>query len=272
MKKIFKLLSLAMLIGCASIGNTNAEDSITINGSTTVLPIAQKAAEEFMKKNSEINISVRGTGSGDGIKALIDGSTNIANASRQMKSSEKEDAKKKGISPIEHIVAMDAIAMIVNPENPVTNLTKNQIKDIYIGNISNWKELGGENKSIVVISRDSSSGTYEFFVEHVLNKERPMPDALLQASNGAVAQAVAKNKYAIGYVGLGYINKDVKALTVDGIPPSADTVHKGSYPIWRHLYMYTNGEPTGNTKAFIDFVKSKEGQKMAEKEGFVSLQ
>jgi phosphate transport system substrate-binding protein len=272
MKNIYKSIILGIFTGILFAGNTYAGDSVTINGSTTVLPIAQKAAEDFMKKNSNISISVRGTGSGDGIKALIDGSTDIANSSRQMKKEEKESATKKGISPIEHKVALDAIVMIVNPANPLTNLTKQQIKDIYIGNISNWKELGGENKDIVVISRDSSSGTYEFFVEYVLNKERPIPEALLQASSGAVVQAVSKNKYAIGYVGLGYLNKDIKTLTVDDITASAETVHAGKYPIWRYLYMYTNGEPKGDVKSFIDFVLGKEGQKIAEEEGFVTLQ
>jgi len=259
-----------LLISGYSVMAAN-DNSVTMNGSTTVLPIAQKAAEEFMKKHPDINVSVRGTGSGDGIKALLDGATDIANSSRAMKKEEKESAGRKGVNPIEHQIALDAIVPIVNPSNPVTNLTMDQIKAIYVGVITNWRELGGENKDIVVISRDSSSGTYEFFVEYVLKKERPMPECLLQASNGAVAQAVAKNKYAIGYVGLGYVNKDVKALTVNNVKASVETVHDRSYPIWRPLYMYTNGEPAGNVKVFIDFVKSDEGQKIAEQEGFVSL-
>jgi phosphate transport system substrate-binding protein len=271
MKKFFKIITPAVIIGWSLIGYALAGDSVTINGSTTVLPIAQKAAEEYMKKNPGINISVRGTGSGDGIKALIDKSTDIATSSRVIKKEEIESAAKKGVTPIEHQVSLDAIAIVVNPANPVNNITKDQIKAIYVGDITNWKELGGENKEIVAISRDSSSGTYEFFVEHVLKKEKPMPECLLQASSGAVAQTVAKNKYAIGYIGLGYINNDLKALSVNDVRPSVETVHNNTYPIWRPLYMYTDGEPKGEVKKFIDFAKGPDGQKIVEEEGFVPL-
>jgi phosphate transport system substrate-binding protein len=243
---------------------------ITITGSTTVLPIAQKAAEVYMKKNPGVNISVAGTGSGDGIKAIIDGTADIGDASRDMKKKEIKLAKEKGVTPKRHTVALDCIVPIVHPSNPVKDLSLAQLKDIYTGKVKNWKQVGGMDKPIAVISRDSSSGTFEVWNKKILKKARVRPDAQLQASNGAVAQAVAGNKYAIGYVGIGYLNPKLKGLTVNGVKASAKTAMDKSYPVARALYMFTRGEPKGEVKKFLGFVMGAEGQKIAVSEGFVA--
>jgi len=244
---------------------------LVIQGSTTVLPIAQKCAEVFMQKHPEANISVRGGGSGTGIVALIDGICDIADSSRPMKDKEIKKALEKGVNPEPHVIAMDGIAVIVHPSNPVDELTLTQLKDIYTGKMSNWSELRGKNQKIVVISRDVASGTFECFNKLVLKKQRVRPDALLQASNAAVLSVVKRTEGAIGYVGLGYLNSEVKALKIEGVFPSQDTVLKGTYSISRPLFMYTNGKPKGLVKDFIDFVLSKEGQKIVKEEGFVPL-
>lgn len=247
-------------------------EKIVIEGSTTVLPIAQKAAEEFMQEDSGADISVRGGGSGVGIASLLDGTCDIADASRPIKDTELERAAVKGKDVKAHVVAMDGIAVIVNPRNKVSALTRKQIKDIFTGKISNWSQVGGDERRIVVISRDTSSGTFEAFGELALDKQKVRPDALMQASNQAVASTVGRTPDAIGYVGLGFISSTVKALTVDGVVPSKDTVLTGKYSIGRPLFMYTNGTPSGLVKDFIDFVKGARGQEIADEEGFVSLQ
>ena len=268
MKKAFSLV-LAVALALALVGGAVAAEKITMTGSTTVLPIAQKAAEVYMQKNPDVAISVAGTGSGDGIKAIIDGTADIGNASRDMKDKEVKLAESKGVKPVRHVVALDCIVPVVHPSNTVADIPLAKLKDIYTGKIKNWKEVGGEDKVIVVISRDSSSGTFEVWNEKVLDKERVRPDAQLQASNGSVAQAVAGNKYAIGYVGIGYLNDKLKGLSIDGVTASAKTAMDKSYPVARALFMFTKGEPEGQVKKFLDFVKSAEGQDLAEKEGFV---
>ncbi len=246
-------------------------ENIVIKGSTTVLPIAQVALDAYMKGNPGVNISLSGGGSGEGIKALIDKSTDIANSSREIKEKEIEEAKAKGVNPTATVVAYDGIVPIVHPKNKVNNLTIDQLSQIYQGKITNWKDVGGDDLQIVVISRDSSSGTFEAWGELVLNKAKVLPQAELQASNGAIVQVVSKNRYAIGYVGLGYVNKSVKGLTVNGIKATADTCISKAYPVSRPLYMYTNGEPKGEAAKFIKFVLSPAGQKLVDKEGFVPL-
>lgn len=248
-----------------------AAETVVIKGSTTVLPIAQAAAEAFMKKRPDINISLSGGGSGDGIKALIDKSTDIANSSRDMKPEEVKLARERGVDPAAHRVAIDAIVPIVHPTNPITDLTIEQLSLIYQGKITNWKEVGGADKKIVVISRDTSSGTYETWEQKVLHKAKVTPRAQLQASNGAIVQAVSKNKYAVGYIGIGYLNKAVKGLKVAGVQASAQTALSGQYPIARPLFMFTNGQPKGATAEYIKFLLSPEGQKIVKKEGFVPL-
>lgn len=251
---------------------TVAATTVVIKGSTTVLPIAQVALETYMKAHPGLNISLSGGGSGEGIKALIDRSTDIANSSREIKDKESASATAKGIKPVEHVVAIDAIVPIVNPRNKVNGLNLDQLSQIYQGKIKNWKEVGGDNIPIVVVSRDSSSGTYESWGHLVLNGAKVTPKAQLQASSGAVVQTVSKNRYAIGYIGLGYLNKTVKGLAVNGIQASSQSVLAKAYPIARPLYMYTAGQPSGEVAGFIQFVLSPSGQKLVEKEGFVPVQ
>ncbi len=270
MKQYLKQLVPVVLLLMVAAGEAFAE-SIVIKGSTTVLPIAQVTLEAYMKANPGANISLSGGGSGEGIKALIDNSTDIANSSREIKPKEEDLAKSKGVNPLEIPVAIDAIVPIVNPKNPVKNLSIDQLNQIYQGKIANWKEVGGENLEIVIISRDSSSGTFEAWGEMVMKGAKVSPRAQLQASNGAIVQAVSKNKYALGYIGLGYLDKTVRGLTVNGVEASAKTALSKEYPVSRFLYMYTNGEPKGETAKFIKFVLSPEGQKLVAKEGFVPL-
>lgn len=268
-KLLIGLLSMVLVGGVfAAIGN----NSITIKGSTTVLPIAQSCAEAFMNQHSDVNISVQGGGSGVGIASVIDGTAHIGDASRPAKDKEKTTAKENGVDLYENVVAMDGIAVIVHPGNPVSELSLEQIKAIYTGKISDWKNVGGEKGKIVVISRDSSSGTFETFNELALEKERVRPDALMNASNNAVAQIVAKTPAAIGYVGLGYLSSSVKGITVNSVDPTNENVINGSYPLARKLFMYTNGQPNGAVADFISFILSKDGQKLVEKAGFVALQ
>lgn len=270
MSKVFRQVLLSLLCLLFGAGSAFAEN-VVIKGSTTVLPIAQVTLEAYMKANPWVNISLSGGGSGEGIKALIDKSTNIANSSREIKDKEVELAKSKGIHPYTTIVAIDAITPIVNPKNKVRNLTIDQLSQIYQGKITNWKDVGGDNLQIVVISRDSSSGTFEAWGEMVLNKAKVTPKAQMQASNGAIVQAVSKNRYAIGYIGLGYMNKSINAMTVNGVQASAKTAISKEYPVARPLYMYTNGQPTGETAKYMTFVLSPAGQKLVAKEGFVPL-
>ncbi len=271
MRKTFALCAAALAASALLAAPVLAAGKITITGSTTVLPIAQKAAEDFMKKYPEVAISVAGTGSGDGVKAIIDGTADVGNSSREMKDKELEQAKAKGVIPKKYTVAMDCIVPVVHPANKVGALGIEQLKGIYEGKVKSWKELGGDDKPVVVVSRDSSSGTFEVWNEKVLHGARVRPDAQLQASNGAVAQAVSGNKYAIGYVGIGYLNPKLKGLKVEGVEASPETAKSGEFPIARGLYMFTKGEPQGDTKRFLDFVLSAEGQKIVKEEGFVPI-
>jgi len=246
--------------------------SIQIKGSTTVLPVTQKIAEQFMKEFPDISISISGGGSGNGIKALIDGTTDIADSSRFIKDKEIKLAVSKGKYPVPFAVAYDCIVPVVHPSNPVSNLTLEQLKAIYTGRVKNWKDVGGEDRRIVVISRDTSSGTYEVWEKKVLKGARVYAGAQLQASNGAVAQVVAKNKYAIGYVGIGYLNKDIKVVKVNGVTGTPATALDGSFPIARSLFMFTQGWPTGDVAKFIRYVlHPQKGQKLVKEVGFVPL-
>ena len=265
-KVVFVLTSFCLMAGVAF-----AAESIVIKGSTTVLPIAQAALEAYMKKNPGLQISLSGGGSGEGIKALIDKTTDIATSSREIKKEEITLAETKGVKPVTHVVAYDAIIPVVHPKNKVTNLSIDQLSQIYQGKITNWKEVGGEDLKIVVISRDSSSGTFESWDHFIMKKAKVTPQAQMLASNGAIVTAVSKNRYAIGYLGMGYVNKSLKPLPVDGVKASVETALSKKYPLSRELYMYTDGEPTGEVAKFIAFVKSADGQKIVAKEGFVPL-
>jgi len=271
-EKMLGLMLLAVLMVLGMTGNSLAnKNTITVTGSTTVLPIAQSAAEVFMEKNTAVEISIQGGGSGVGIASIIDGACDIADASRPIKDKELDKAVSKGIDPKAHVIAMDGIAVVVNKSNSIEALSKQQLKDIFTGKISDWGQLGVSGGKIVAISRDSASGTFEAFNKLALDKARVRPDALMQASNQAVASVVAKTPGAIGYVGLGYLSPDLKALVIEGVIPSKATVLSGDYILSRPLFMYTNGEPTGHTKSFIDFILSDEGQKLVESLGYVGL-
>jgi len=244
-----------------------AASSIVIKGSTTVLPIAQGTLEAFMKKNPGVQMSLSGGGSGEGIKALIDKTAEIATSSREIKKEEVELAKTKNVNPIPHVVAHDAIIPVVHPKNRVGNLSIDQLSQIYQGKITNWKEVGGDDLKIVVISRDSSSGTFESWDHFVMKKAKVTPKAQMLASNGAIVTAIAKNRYAIGYLGIGYVNKSVKPLQVNGVTASVQTALSKAYPLSRELYMYTDGDAKGDAAKYLNFVKSAEGQKIVVKEG-----
>jgi phosphate transport system substrate-binding protein len=256
---------------CLMTGAALAAESIVIKGSTTVLPVTQGALEAYMKINPGVQISLSGGGSGEGVKALIDKTTDIATSSREMKKEEIALAEKKGVKPVAHVVAYDAIIPVVHPKNKVSNLSIDQLSQIYQGKITNWKEVGGEDLKIVVISRDSSSGTFESWDHFVMKKTKVSPRAQMLASNGALATAVAKNRYAMAYLGIGYVNKSLKPLRVNGITATIQTAMSNEYPLSRELYMYTNGEPKGEVAKFIAFVKSAAGQKIVAKEGFVPV-
>jgi len=271
MKSWCSIFFVAAAICCFTAGGALA-GNLVIKGSTTVLPIAQKVAEAYMKRYPKVRISISGGGSGNGIKALIDCSADIADSSRFIKEKEIRRAVERGVYPVPFAVAYDCIVPVVHPSNTLSRITLEQLKDLYKGRIKNWKEIGGPDRPVVVISRDTSSGTYEVWEEKVMNKERVFPGALLQASNGAVVQAVSKNKNAIGYIGLGYLNDNVKALDINGIKGSLETILNGTYPISRPLYMFTKGWPKGEILHFINFVMHPDkGQKYVAEAGFVPL-
>ena len=271
MFNIVRKTALGLLVFFFMTGAAVAAESIVIKGSTTVLPIAQAALEAYMKKNPGVQISLSGGGSGEGIKALLDKTADIGDSSREIKKEEIALAESKGIKPVAHVVAYDALTPVVHPKNKVTDLSIDQLSQIYQGKITNWKEVGGEDLKIVVISRDSSSGTFESWDHFVMKKAKVTPRAQMLASNGALLTAVAKNRYAIAYLGMGYVNKTVKAVKVNGLAATAESALSKEYPMSRELYMYTNGEPTGEVAKFIAFVKSIDGQKIVAKEGFVPL-
>lgn len=267
----------------AANGNApEAAKTIENKGSDTLVNLALAWAEAYMKLQPEVRISVTGGGSGTGIAAMINGTVDIANASRAMKPEEIAAAEANGITPVEFAVARDAIAVVVHPSNPVGRLTLQQISDIYTGNITNWSQVGGEDRPIVLLSRESNSGTYVYFLENVIrlgDSESGLlfsPDTLLMPSSEGISTEVRQNPNAIGYDGLGYVTSDQKMLAVARdatgpyVLPSVDTVNDGSYPISRPLYMYTAGEPTGEEKAYLDWILS-EGQAQVSQLGFVPL-
>lgn len=269
MKRLSLALAALMVLGLAA---TSLADTIAVKGSTTVQPIMQKAVEAFMAQNKGISISISASGSGDGAKALIDGSTPLAMMSREMKESEIKLAKEKGVTPKQIIIAYDCITPVVHSSNPVKNLTMAQLKDIYTGKLTDWKDVGGPAGSISVVSRDSSSGTYEFWNEHVLKKERVYARAQTQASNGAVAQVVGKQKGSIGYLSLAYTHAPgLKAVTVEGVEGSVENTLNGTYPVSRGLYLYTNGEPSGDVAKFVNFILSEAGQKIVASVDYVPV-
>lgn len=272
MKKFLALLA-AVMVFCGAQAAVAAQ--IVMDGSTTVLPFGQAAAEQYMKANPGVKFSVSGTGTGNGFKALADGSAQIGNASRFIKDSEIKSCMDKKVYPVPFAVALDCLVPVVHPSNAVKSLTRAQLKDIYSGKITNWREVGGKDAPIVVIGRDTSSGTYGTWQEMIMDKggkTRVTPKAQVTASSGAMMTAVAQNKNAVGYEGMGYVSKAVKALAVDGVAGSAAAARSGKYPLARYLYMFTNGWPEGATLDFINFMQSGAGQKIVNSTGFVSLQ
>jgi len=252
-------------------------------GSDTIVNLALAWAERYQAEHPNIRISVTGGGSGTGIASLINGTVDIANASRQIKAEEVKEANSNGVDPVEHIIARDAIAVIVNPNNPVSELSLKQISDMYSGKINNWSEVGGEDRPIVRLSRETNSGTHVYFLETVLrlgNKEDKTlfsTDTLLLPSSEGIIAELRQNPNAIGYDGLGYVPKDLKMVAVaekEGgafVLPSIATVNDKTYPIARDLYMYTNGEPTGVVKEYLDWIVSTEAQQIVANLGFVPV-
>lgn len=269
MKKIVMLLSAISLITSAAVAQK-------IKGSDTVLPLAQKEAENYIKKNPTANITVTGGGSGVGISALMDGTTDIAMASRKIKLDEKMKMQQAGKTVIEKTIAFDALAVVVNPKNQVSQLTRQQLEEIFTGKITNWKQVGGADLKIVVYSRETSSGTYEFFKESILKNKNYMSSVLSMPATGAIIQSVSQTPGAIGYVGLAYLNKDVKALKVsyDGktfVEPTYANAKNKSYPVVRPLFFYYTKKDEAKAKPFVDYLMSAEGQKSVKAIGYIDV-
>ena len=258
---VILLLTAVFGAGCISTEDT---ETISIAGSTTVLPVAQAAAEEYMNQHSNADIQVSGGGSGVGATSVIGGTADIGMLSRDLKASEKEGNTLK-----EFVVGKDGIALVGHPSNTVADLSLEQVKAIYQGTITNWKEVGGADLEIVLIGRDSSSGTREFFTEFVLNKEDAAKEMQELNSNGAVAQAVSITPGAIGYVSLEYVDDSLKAFSIGGVAPTVDNVISGIYEINRPLLMITNGEPEGLAADYLAFILSEEGQQILKDSGFI---
>ena len=268
---------IAALYGCTKpeSADEGAAGSLTIKGSDTMVQLAQAWAQDFMKAHPEISVTVSGGGSNTGIAALMNKGADIANASRPMKPQEFAKAKTEGIDVKEVTVARDALSIVVNPKNPISELTLVQLEGIYSGKLTNWKQVGGPDMNIVANSRDSSSGTYVFFQEHVLHKGPYGRSVLLQTSNSQIADSVAQDVGGIGYIGLGYINDKVKDLMIkkDTNSPAVlgnlENVSNGSYPLSRPLFEYFAGEPTGAAKVWKEWVLGPDGQALVEKTGFI---
>ena len=261
-------LGLFLLLGA---GPGWAGDKLSVAGSTSLLPMVQKAAEAFMGVDPQAEIAVAGRGSGDGFRAVLEGLADLAGVSRQLRPSELDLAKKRGKKLHLVPVALGCVVPVVDPANPVKALSLEQLRQIYSGEITNWKQLGGRDQPIAVMSRDSNSGTFEIFREAVMGPKRVLPRALLLASNGAMVQAVSGNPRAIGYVGLGYMCAKLRGLTVNGLEPRVDTVKSGAYPLSRRLYMVLPGPPTGLAGRFLDFLLGPAGRAIASQEGLVPL-
>ena len=247
-----------------------------IKGSDTVLPVAQQTAERFMNQHPDTRVTVTGGGTGVGISALLDNTTDIAMASRPIKFSEKMKIKSAGEDVAEIVVAYDALAVVAHPSNPVKQLTRQQLEDIFRGKITNWKQVGGDDRKSVVYSRETSSGTYEFFKESVLKNKNYMANSLSMPATGAIIQSVSQTKGAIGYVGLAYVSPRVKTLSVsyDGKHYAAPTVENATnktYPIVRPLYYYYNVKKKAEIDPLIQYILSPDGQDIIKKSGYIPV-
>ncbi|KAB2954507.1 phosphate ABC transporter substrate-binding protein [Heliorestis acidaminivorans] len=277
----------AVAVGCSgdqSQSNSGGDSTsglsgtIQVRGSDTLVNLSQAFAEDFMDKYPNVSIAVTGGGSGTGISALINGTADLANSSRDIKDNEINDIKEKtGKDVVEYDIALDGIGFIVHKDNPVKELTMEQLKGIYTGKVTNWSELGGPDQTIVPLARETSSGTHVFVKEFVLDNEEYRPDALLQTSSATIAKEIETNTGAIGYVGMGYLTDKVQTIAVkkdDNSPavlPSDNAVKDGSYPVSRPLHVYSAGEPEGVAKAFVEFMLSPEGQKIVGEMEFVPV-
>jgi phosphate transport system substrate-binding protein len=287
---LFFMVLFILLTGCNN--ETESSPEITTSpqittivniGSDTLVNLALAWAEEYHQLYPNVEISVTGGGSGTGIAALINGTVDIANASRQIKPEEIQQAEDNGVKPVEFIVAKDAIAIIVNPNNPVNHLTISQLSDIYSGKINNWSEVGGEDRVIIRLSRETNSGTHVFFLENVIRKGNPdnktlfSSDTLLLPSSEGITAETRDNPNAIGYDGLGYVTPDVKVIAIARdtmgpfILPSAETVILGQYPIARDLYMYTNNQPKGAIADYLNWIVTTDAQNIVTQLGFVPI-
>ena len=263
---LFAALSLAAL-------HANAQ---RIKGSDTVLPVAQQTAERFMNREPDARVTVTGGGTGVGISALMDNTTDIAMASRPIKFSEKMKAKAAKRDIDEVIVAYDALAVVVHPSNPAKKLTRRQLEDIFRGKITNWKQVGGDDRKIVVYSRETSSGTYEFFKESVLKNKNYMSSSLSMPATGAIIQSVSQTKGAIGYVGLAYVSPRIKTLSIsyDGehyATPTVENATNKTYPIVRPLYYYYDAKNKTQIAPLLEFILSPEGQDIIKKSGYIPV-
>lgn len=280
-----KTHALIVCLLLAAIGHPQAAKNnfLQIKGSDTMVNLMQSWAENFMESNPTDFIAVTGGGSGTGISSLISGTCDIAMSSRTIKEKEIKMANDKGIHPYEINVALDGLAVVVHPDNPVSQLTMDQLAKIFIGRITNWKELGGVDAPIVLLSREVNSGTHVYFKEHVLrngdpnSKEEFSPEALMLPSSQAIADEIAQNPNAIGYYGLGYVSQKQKSVAIavnassPYVAPTAQTVSDGNYPISRPLIVYTNGQPQNDVKRFVDFMLSPQGQKIVLETDFVPV-
>jgi phosphate transport system substrate-binding protein len=258
--------------------------TIENKGSDTMVNLALAWAEAYMQSHPSARLSVTGGGSGTGIAAMINGTADLANASRAMKPEEIDAARKNKIEPVEHVVARDAIAVVVNPRNPVDKMTIAQLSDIFTRKVTNWSEVGGAKAPIVLLSRESNSGTYVYFLENVLRRAKKdaaalfSPETLLMPSSEGISNEIRQNPNAIGYDGLGYVTPDQKTVKIaveagqPYVAPLLETVKDGSYPIARPLYIYTPGEAQGATRDYLSWIVGPEGQAIVAKLGFVPLQ
>lgn len=253
------VLSLAMFAGCAP-----SDTTVKAVGSTSVGPLMEKLATAYSNKNSTVTIEVEQVGSSAGIKAAGDGSADIGMSSREL----KDEEVSTGLVAIP--IALDGIAVIVNSENTVSDLTAQQITDIFTGKITNWKDIGGSDEEIILVSREEGSGTRDAF-EELLAVEEVAGTALIAEGTGAVKSNVAGKKNAIGYISLGYMDDTVKALAVDGVQPSEETIKSDTYKVWRHLYLVTKGEAAGEAKKVIDYILSDEGQAVVVENHYLSV-
>lgn len=250
-----------------------ASDKLQIDGSTTVGPIADAFSEAFKTAYPNVAITISKTGSGDGVASLIDGRCDIAMSSRFMREAEFKNAVNNSVLPVAHVIAMDGVCVVIHPSNPVQDLTTDQVRDIYSGKITNWNQVGGVNRPIVVISRDTSSGTYESFNELVMRKEK-MADHIEYVNSNPQAHArVRSTEGAIGYVGLGFLDRYVKAIKLNGITPSRSTIARGIFPVSRPLFLFTNGYPAlgSMAHAYVTYHLTEQGQEIIESKGFVPL-